>query len=134
MLEQMGAVIYLQEFVEHAGYDLRLLVLGDEVFGMRRSNPHDWRTNVSRGAKAEAVEVTDSLREHAQRASAAIGADFAGVDLLPARDGRLLALEVNAVPGWRALAHTLEIDIAERVLEFLSAQVAERRSVCMANR
>ena len=134
MLEQMGAVIYLQEFVEHAGCDLRLLVLGDEVFGIRRSNPHDWRTNVSRGAKTEAIEVTDSLREHAQRASAAIGADIAGVDLLPARDGRLLALEVNAVPGWRALAHTLEIDIAERVLEFLSAQVAERRSVCMANR
>lgn len=134
MLEQLGAVIYLQEFVQHPGYDLRLLVLGDEVFGIRRSNPHDWRTNVSRGAKTEAIEVTESLRDHALRASAAIGAEFVGVDLLPGLDGRLLALEVNAVPGWRALARTLKIDIAERVIEFLARQVAERDAVCMANR
>ena len=133
MLEQMGAVIYLQEFVDHAGYDLRLLVLGDEVFGIRRCNPHDWRTNVSRGAVTEKLEVTAELRAVALRASAAVGAPFAGVDLLPARDGRLLALEVNAVPGWRALARTLEIDIAARLLAFLSDQSAGNRSVCLAS-
>lgn len=132
MLEQMGAVIYLQEFVAHAGYDLRLLVLGEDVWGIRRSNPHDWRTNVSRGAVTEAIEVTDALKDYALRASAAVGAVVAGVDLLPADDGRLLALEVNAVPGWRALARTLEIDVASRLLSFLSSQVVEQRSVCIA--
>ncbi len=132
MLEQLGAVIYLQEFVDHPGYDLRLLTLGNEVFGIRRSNPHDWRTNVSRGASTEAIEITESLRDHARRASSAIGATFAGVDLLPATDGRLFALEVNAVPGWRALARTLEVDIAERVLQFLSRQAAERDAICLA--
>ncbi len=134
MLEQLGAVIYLQEFIDHPGYDLRLLVLGEDVFGIRRSNPHDWRTNVSRGAKTDAIEVTDSLRMIARRASTDIGAEFAGVDLLPAPDGRLLALEVNAVPGWRAVARTLKIDIAQRVFEYLSRQVAERHAVCTANR
>jgi RimK family alpha-L-glutamate ligase len=53
MLAQLGAVLYLQEFVPHEGSDLRLLVIGDRILAMRRSNPLDWRTNISRGAKAE---------------------------------------------------------------------------------
>ncbi len=44
---------------------------------------------------------------------------LAGVDLLPGRDGELHALEVNAIPGWQALAAALEIDIARVVLEFV---------------
>lgn len=116
-LERLGAVLYLQEFVPHAGVDLRLFVLGRQVYGMKRINPHDWRTNVRRGARTEALEVTDELREIALRASAAIGTSVAGVDLLPARDGTLYAIELNAVPGWKALARTLDLDIAAQVLE-----------------
>jgi len=118
MLEQLGAVIYLQEFVPHNGYDIRLFVCDDRVLGMRRRNENDWRTNVSRGAVAEPLELTSELGELAVRAAAAVGAPLAGVDLLPARDGRLLALEVNAVPGWKALARTVHCDVAALVLEF----------------
>jgi ribosomal protein S6--L-glutamate ligase len=46
-----------------------------------------------------------------------VGAAVAGVDLLPARDGRLYAIEVNAVPGWRALGEVTGVDVAERVLK-----------------
>src|SRR5688572_11315687 len=106
MLTQLGAVLYLQEFIEHEGFDLRLLVIGDRVLGMRRRNPFDWRTNVSRGAASEPLELTDELADIARRAAAAIGAPLAGVDLLPARNGTLYAIEVNGVPGWRALART----------------------------
>ncbi|MEX0712298.1 MAG: hypothetical protein WD278_08105, partial [Pirellulales bacterium] len=58
LLEQLGAVLYLQEFVGHAGFDLRLLVIGQRVLGVRRRNLLDWRTNVSRGAKAEPLELS----------------------------------------------------------------------------
>lgn len=119
LLIQLGAVIYQQEFIEHEGHDLRLFVLGDEVFGMRRSSVLDWRTNVSRGAKTERLDVTDELRKLALRATDCVHAEIAGVDLLPAKDGRLLAIEVNAVPGWRALAKTLEVDIASKLLTWL---------------
>ena len=60
-LEQIGAVLYLQQFVPHDGVDWRLLVIGDEVLGMRRINPDDWRTNISLGARAEPLEVTAEL-------------------------------------------------------------------------
>lgn len=119
LFEQAGAAIYLQSFIPHEGVDLRLLVLGDEVLGMRRSNPSDWRTNVSRGAKTTPLEVTDELADIARRAAQAVGALVAGVDILPGRDGKLYALEVNAVPGWRALGRTLRIDIAKRMIDYL---------------
>jgi RimK family alpha-L-glutamate ligase len=118
-LEQIGSVFYLQEFVEHEGCDLRLLVIGDEVLGMKRHNADDWRTNISRGAVGQTLQVTDELAELAHCAAKAVGAPVAGVDLLPARDGRLLAIEVNAVPGWRALSGVTGVDVAAKVLGFL---------------
>jgi ribosomal protein S6--L-glutamate ligase len=127
MLAQLGAVLYVQEFVPHAGHDIRVFVLGERLFAMRRSNPLDWRTNVSRGASTEPVDLNDSLAELARRAAGAIGAPLAGVDLLPAADGRLLVLEVNAVPGWKALARTLRVDIARLVLEFVASRASRSR-------
>jgi glutathione synthase/RimK-type ligase-like ATP-grasp enzyme len=56
----------------------------------------------------------------ARTAARAVGAPLAGVDLLPARDGNVYVLEVNAVPGWKALARTLERDVARLVLDYLS--------------
>ncbi|MFO0902836.1 MAG: RimK family alpha-L-glutamate ligase [Pirellulales bacterium] len=126
-IAQLNAVLYLQEFVDHLGHDIRLLVIGDETYGMRRHNPLDWRTNVSRGAVGEAFTPNDQLIEMARRAAASVGAPVAGVDLLPTRDGRLLAIEVNAVPGWKALAQAVDVDIAARVWRFVEAAV-ERRS------
>ena len=120
MLEQLGAVLYLQEFIEHEGCDVRLLVIGEHVLGMKRSNPLDWRTNVSRGAVAERFTVDDHWTEMALHASRAVGALVAGVDLLPARDGTLYAIEVNAVPGWKALAAAHQIDVARLVLDYVA--------------
>lgn len=127
MLEQLGAVLYLQEFIPHEGYDLRLLVVGRKVLGMRRRNAADWRTNVSRGAVAEPLEVTPELAAMAHRAADAVGATVAGVDLLPDRDGRLWAIEVNAVPGWKALAKAAGVDVARLVLDHVGELVAARR-------
>lgn len=127
LLVQLGAVIYQQQFIEHEGYDIRLLVIGEEVLGMRRSNQLDWRTNISRGATAEPIEVTAEMVEQARRAMQSVGALIAGVDLLPARDGRCLAIEVNAVPGWRAMAKARKTDVAAKVLEFVE-QYSRTRS------
>jgi ribosomal protein S6--L-glutamate ligase len=119
-LEQVGAVLYLQTFIPHDGVDWRLLVIGDEVFGMKRINADDWRTNISLGGRPAPLEVTVELAQTARRAAASVGASIAGIDLLPGRDGRLYALEVNAVPGWRALSHVAGVEIAERVLRHVA--------------
>jgi RimK family alpha-L-glutamate ligase len=126
LLVGLGAVLYVQQFVPHDGYDLRVLIVGERMWAMRRRNVLDWRTNVSRGATAEPVELLPEWAEMARRAAEAIGAPIAGVDLLPGRDGQLYAIEVNAVPGWQALSRVLNVDVARCVLDFTAAQVAGR--------
>jgi ribosomal protein S6--L-glutamate ligase len=123
-LAQLRSVIYLQEYVPHLGFDLRLLVLGDRVFGIRRVNPDDWRTNVSRGARAEPLEPDQKLIEMALRAAAAVGAPFAGVDVLPDKGGREFVLEVNGVPGWKALSAALQVDVAAALLNYIESLVS----------
>jgi ribosomal protein S6--L-glutamate ligase len=134
MLAQLGAVLYVQEFIEHKGCDLRLLVIGERVLAMKRSNPLDWRTNISRGAKAEALTPDDSLLDMARRAAAAVGAPIAGVDMLPGRDGRLYCLEVNAVPGWKGLAKAVGVDVAALVLEYVAGVVKGRGRESLADK
>jgi ribosomal protein S6--L-glutamate ligase len=124
LLADLGAVIYLQEFIAHPGYDLRLLLIGGRCWAIRRRNPLDWRTNLSRGAVAEPIEPSDEMIAMARRAADAVGALVAGVDLLSDAGGTLYAIEVNAVPGWRGAASALGVDIAAELLSFIEARVA----------
>ena len=118
-LEQLQSVIYIQEFLESEGYDLRLLVVGEELFCVRRENHGDWRSNVSRGGSAISHEPTFEQISIAFRACKAIGGWMIGVDILPTRDGRNILLELNAVPGWRATAGALHVDMAQLILHRL---------------
>ena len=118
-LEQLQSVIYIQEFLVSQGYDLRLLVVGDELFCVRRENHGDWRSNVARGGQAIPHEPTFEQISIAFRACKAIQGWMIGVDILPTIDGRNVLLEVNAVPGWRATAAALNVDMAQLVLNRL---------------
>jgi RimK family alpha-L-glutamate ligase len=117
-LERTDAVLYLQRFVPHPGWDLRAFVLGGRVLAaMKRTAGNDWRTNVAQGAKADAVRLTSEQESLALRAAESVGAIAAGVDLLPGPAGELYAIEVNAVPGWKALAPATGIDVARALVE-----------------
>ena len=57
-------------------------------------------------------------------AAAAVGCDYAGVDLLPAANGELYVLEVNGIPGWEGLQKTTEVDIAGAIVDHLIAMLS----------
>jgi RimK family alpha-L-glutamate ligase len=126
-LASLQSVLYLQEFIAHPGYDFRLLVIGQQVLAMKRSHAADWRTNVARGATPSPFTPTPEMLQMARTAAECIGAPIAGVDLLPGPDGRLYVLEVNAVPGWKALSATLDVDVASIVLDWIAAQLERAR-------
>ena len=112
-LERTGAVIYLQQFVRHPGCDVRVLILDGRMIGaMKRFGTEDFRTNVARSARTEIHAADDAERWLALEAVAAVGARFAGVDLLYDESGQCFVIEVNAVPGWRAFSRTTDIDVA----------------------
>lgn len=126
-LERLQSVLYLQRTIAHPGWDLRAFVLGGKVIAaMRRRSNGGWRTNVAQGGTGEKVRLSAEEEHLAVRAAAAVGAQVAGVDLLPGPGGELYILEVNAVPGWRALAPLTGVDIAAMLLRYLCSGLENR--------
>jgi RimK family alpha-L-glutamate ligase len=115
-IEQVRGVFYLQRFVPHTGRDIRAFVVGDRVIGAIARHSDGWRTNVSRGGKAEAFALPTGWEAMAIRAAEAVGAEYAGVDLLPSSDGTVYLLEVNGIPGWRGLGEATGIDVADAII------------------
>ncbi len=129
-LERTQSVLYLQQFVRHPGWDLRVLILGGRALAaMRRFANGGWRTNIAQGGRGELVRLSAAEERLALKAAEAVGTPVAGVDLLPGPDGGFYVLEVNAVPGWRALAPVTGIDVAAEMIRFL-VDGASKRSVC----
>src|SRR5262252_9750638 len=125
----VNGVFYLQRFVgvERDGFrDFRLLVSrGRVVAAMARHSP-GWITNVKRGARPVAVVANEEMRELALRAAAAVGAAFAGVDILYDVDSRPTVLEVNSMPAWSGLQKVTPFNIAATLAGDIVAAIAER--------
>jgi RimK family alpha-L-glutamate ligase len=120
-IERLEAVLYLQQYIRHPGWDLRLFAIAGRIeAAMRRYAVSGWRTNIAQGGHAEAVRATPAEEQIALAAAEAVGTEVAGVDLLPGPNGEMYVLEVNAVPGWRALAPVTGIDIAAKIVRFLT--------------
>jgi RimK family alpha-L-glutamate ligase len=125
-----GGVYYLQRFagIERGGYhDFRLLVVrGRVVAAMQRHSMH-WITNVKRGGRPVPALINDDLNALAVRAAAAVGADFAGVDVLYGPDQQPTVLEVNSMPAWSGLQKVSSANIAASLVAALVEALAERR-------
>jgi RimK family alpha-L-glutamate ligase len=133
-LEQIRAVFYVQRAIDHRGRDVRAFVVGGRVIGAieRRAPAGEWRTNVSNGGSAVPLDLPAPWADLAVRAARAIGADYAGVDLLPSKDGEVFVLEVNGIPGWRGLQEATGIDVARAVIDGLVQRVASTTSGSVA--
>jgi RimK family alpha-L-glutamate ligase len=118
-IEQIRGVYYLQRAIDHDGRDLRAFVVGGRVLAAIERRSEGWRTNLSRGGTARVVQLSDEWGGLAIRAAAAVGAEYAGVDLLPARDGRVHVLEVNGIPGWQGLQEATGVDVAGAIIDQL---------------
>jgi RimK family alpha-L-glutamate ligase len=111
----IAGVYYLQRFVgvERDGYhDFRLLVSRGHVVAAMMRHSKEWITNIKRGGRPVTVAANDDMKALALRAAAAVGAQFAGVDILYDRDGRPSVLEVNSMPAWSGLQKVTSAGIA----------------------
>jgi RimK family alpha-L-glutamate ligase len=129
-LEQTRTVFYVQRAIDHGGRDIRVFVVGGTVLGAieRRAPEGEWRTNVAIGGTARPFDLPADWAQLALRAADAVGTDYAGVDLLPSRDGTVYVLEVNGIPGWEGLQRATGIDVAGAIVDHLAARVHLRRA------
>ena len=118
-VEQIRGVYYIQSAIDHDGADIRAFVIGNRVVAAIERRSHGWRTNLARGGTARQVVLSADRSTLALRAAAAVGADYAGVDLLPAADGQTYVLEVNGIPGWKGLQQATGLDIAGELIDSL---------------
>lgn len=115
-------VIYLQEFIPHGFSDIRAFVVGDEVIAAMRRVATSWKTNYSRGARPEALQLNTELEDLAVKAAKLIECKIAGVDILEGPNGPVV-VEVNSQPGWRGLQSVTKVNIADKIVEFVLSEL-----------
>ncbi len=125
LLQSQKQNILIQKFVaESKGKDIRAIVVGDRVVAaMRRvAQGQEFRSNVHRGGRAEAVELSDDYIETAVRATQMLGLQVAGVDMLESKSGPQI-MEVNSSPGLEGIEGCTGLDVAGAIIDYIAAQV-----------
>ena len=127
-MKKIDANILIQEFISEAnGQDIRAIVVGDKVVASmkRTAKPGEFRSNVHLGGKTENYEISKEEENSAVRAAKVLGLHVAGVDLIQSERGPLI-LEVNSSPGLEGIETASEINVAEKIIEYLEEKIQTR--------
>ncbi len=119
--QQLDANILVQEYIKEAkGADLRAFVVGSKVVASmeRRAAPGEFRSNLHRGGRAEAIKLSVAEKNTAIRAARVMGLAVAGVDLLRADRGPVV-MEVNASPGLEGIETATGVNVAGEIVEYI---------------
>lgn len=118
--ELEGKPFLFQEYIgESKGKDIRLQVVGNRVVAsMYRYSEDDFRANITNGGHMKAYEPTSQEIELAIRAAGAVGADFAGVDLLFGKDGPLVC-EVNSNAHFVNILKCTGVDTSMEIMKYI---------------
>ncbi len=117
--------VLVQKFVaESKGKDVRAFIVGDRVVAaMRRvAQGTEFRSNVHRGGKAEAISLSPEYESTAVRSAQILGLRVAGVDMLEGKDGPQV-MEVNSSPGLEGIEGATGLDIAGAVIDYIAERV-----------
>ncbi|KOF11778.1 30S ribosomal protein S6 glutaminyl transferase [Planococcus glaciei] len=116
-----GVDFVFQEFIASSrGRDIRVNIVGGEIVAsMYRHSETDFRANITNGGKASPVELTETQKQLALDAADAVGAVFAGVDLLFGADEEPLVCEVNAAAHIRNILNVTGVNVADAMITYI---------------
>ncbi len=116
--------LILQEFIAQShGKDVRVNVVGNEVVcGMLRENETDFRSNISGGGKASPYTLSNEQKRLAIEACRAVGADFAGVDIL--LGDTPLVCEVNSNPHFKSTLDCTGVDLSAYIFSYIEEKLS----------
>jgi tetrahydromethanopterin:alpha-L-glutamate ligase len=135
LLEERG-MLYIQEFIENPGRDIRAFVVGGTAIGAiyRKAASGSWVNNLSQGGNADRCVLTEEQKEIAEKAALAIGTTFAGVDIIEGLTDKPdkginihfsqikespKILEVNGTPSGKGIFDSWGINPAEYIIEYI---------------
>lgn len=125
-LELGRYIYYLQRFIPHGDYDIRLFFVGEECIAAMTRHGSGWKTNLSQGAEARAYDPPEDILALGKQAAQAVRADYCGIDVLPGEDGINYVLEVNSMPSWTGLQSVTTRNIAEEIVRYCLEQPDSR--------
>jgi RimK family alpha-L-glutamate ligase len=114
-LEIERAVYYLQETLP-PDRDVRAFVVGGRVLAAIERVGEGWRANLARGAEARPTSLSAEQERLCLAAAEALGADYAGVDLLGGH-----VLELNGIPGWHGLQTATGVEVAPALVSHVES-------------
>nr|WP_321496150.1 tetrahydromethanopterin:alpha-L-glutamate ligase [uncultured Methanolobus sp.] len=117
-------MLYIQEFIENSGQDIRVFVVDDKVVGAiyRKAPQGWWLNNLSQGGTPLACELTAEQERMCIDAAETIGAMYAGVDIIES-DKEYFVLEVNATPSGAGIYKSLNINVAEHIITAIDSRL-----------
>ncbi|MDG1893900.1 MAG: RimK family alpha-L-glutamate ligase [Fuerstiella sp.] len=120
-LERLQATIYLQRFNRGPLTDIRILLLDGKIVGCMKRDPSgdDFRANAAQNGVCRAWQPTAEERDLAIQAASITGCVFSGVDLMYNEKNQPMVIEVNAVPGWKALERSCDVDVPQTLIRWL---------------
>jgi [lysine-biosynthesis-protein LysW]--L-2-aminoadipate ligase len=118
------SVIYIQEYIQKPGRDIRAFVVnGETVCAMYRTSEH-WITNTARGGQGEACPITPELEEICRSASQAVGGGVLAIDVLEDPHRGFLINEVNHTMEFHTLVPTTGVDVPGIIVDYTLAVAA----------
>lgn len=126
-VESLSGVDYVfQEFIAGSrGRDIRVNIVGGKIVAaMKRQSDTDFRANITNGGRAFPVELTPEQQQLALEAAEAVGAVFAGVDLLYGPNDRPLVCEVNAAAHIRNILNVTGVNVGDAMIRYIQEDLA----------
>lgn len=100
--------------------DIRLNVVGGRVVcAIRRTNPTDFRSNIAQNGSAAAYTPSPEEEALAVAAVKALELDWAGVDLLRDKTGKLYVCEVNSNAHTHGTYEATGINVADDIIRYV---------------
>jgi len=131
-IQAVGDAFYIQEYIEpfepEHWQDWRLMVIDGQVTAAMSRRSQHWITNFAQGAECFATTITTEMEQLAIKATQAVQADYAGVDLIRNQDGSYTVLEVNSVPAWKGLFQATGINAATHLAQALACRISPSSS------
>jgi glutathione synthase/RimK-type ligase-like ATP-grasp enzyme len=104
--------VYIQEFIACDGFERKVYVIGDEVFGVKRENPiylylREKRDNIDVNLiKREEFEITEDIRKLSKILSKETELKIFGFDLVkPINQEQLYIIDLNDFPSFKGIAN-----------------------------
>jgi RimK family alpha-L-glutamate ligase len=128
-------VLFLQEYIQSPGYDIRTIVIGDKiVLKYARYNKNNFKHNIHSGGEGKTIEEIKKFDQNIKSYVKKIETmaldiqkvaklDMMGIDFLPSEEGSLYLLEWNSTFGFAGAESTTNMDIAKILTEYILSKL-----------